>query len=182
MVLRILRLLANARVVLWGFLIISILSLTAALISEHVFGLRPCQLCIYQRYPFVVVIGISIAGLMIARHSTLGAMGVIALCALTFAVNAGIAFHHTGVEQGWWSSFSAGCKVDVMPTGSVEDILRKLESEPAVPCDKIPWQDPVLGLSMAAHNTLLNIGLFVISLISIALINRTRSPKLDIRA
>ncbi len=43
---------------------ISVAALVAALISQYGFGMQPCELCLYQRIPFAVVILLSVLGLV----------------------------------------------------------------------------------------------------------------------
>lgn len=140
---------------------VSVFALGAALTGQYVFGLKPCTLCLYQRIPFIAAIIIALCGL--AFKSKSGVMrGAIGLSGLAFATNAAIAFYHTGVEQKWWVSAVEGCKVDFSSLGDGQSYLEKIMSTPGTPCDVIPWQDPLLGLSMANYNILLGIGMAVI--------------------
>lgn len=147
-----------------GMIAISVLSLGGAIASELFLGLEPCKLCIYQRWPFVIAIVIGIFGL-IARKDKRAAIGFTVLGGLTFLANSVIAFYHTGVEQKWWVSAVEGCAVPNFDTGD-QSWLENLMSAPSKPCDVIPWQDPLIGLSMANYNTLLCFGLFAACMIA----------------
>lgn len=160
---------------------VSAISLTGALIAEYVYGLEPCILCIYQRIPFIIAIGLSVTGLLLAGHSVAGQTVPVALCGVSFAVNTVIAGHHTGVEQGWWESFSAGCAVEGVNSASGEDLLNQIMNTSAVRCDEIPWADPLLGISMAGYNTLLCAGMTVFCGICTYLIYRSSRPAYDMR-
>ena len=91
--------LATHKIVLAFVGLISFFSLAAAFIAEIFFALEPCQLCIYQRYPFAFALLISLISLTIFRKSNKILRISIMLCALGMLVNAGIAFYHTGIEQ-----------------------------------------------------------------------------------
>lgn len=132
-------------------LLISIIALGSALTAQYVFQILPCNLCLYQRAPFVAAIFFSLIGLI----SKTARRPALVLCALTFAVNTLIAFYHVGVEQHWWVSVLEGCKVDFSQGSSLEDIM----ATPSVPCDKPAWLDPVFGQSMAFYNVLLCAGM-----------------------
>lgn len=173
---------SNPVFVLWFIIIISLLSLSGALIAEHVFGLEPCILCIYQRYPFAFAIGIGVAGLFLTRHSMAGRTLPVAFCGIAFLVNTAIATHHVGVEQKWWTSFSEGCAVEGINTVTSRDqLLEQIMSAPAVRCDQIPWEDPIFGLSMAVYNALLSFGMTLFCLVTLVLIARGPRPYIDIK-
>ena len=148
---------------------ISVASLIAAFASEAFLNLEPCILCIYQRWPYALVILFSVLGLLI-KSQLLRPM--LALSGLSFLVNSGIAFYHTGVEQKWWQSAVEGCKVDFAAlTGekSTQSMLENIMSAPTGNCAEIPWSDPILGLSMANYNVVLCLGLAAICFASFIL-------------
>lgn len=150
---------------------ISLLSLAAAISSELFLGLEPCILCIYQRWPFAIAVVLGIIGFAF-RKKMRAAQSVLTLMALNFFVNSGIALYHTGVEQKWWASEVEGCAVplfDDQTDTSGQSLLENLMSAPVSSCSVIPWQDPVLGLSMANYNVILCFGLAVLCLICAAM-------------
>lgn len=69
---------------------------------------------------------------------------------------AGIAGYHTGVEQGWWQGLAA-CSAPDIGSLSSDELFDRIMSAPVARCDEIPWS--FLGLSMAAWNGLLSLGL-----------------------
>lgn len=155
-----------------GMITISIIALGGALSSELFLGLEPCRLCIYQRWPFVMAILIGIIGLMLHKNNNL-AKALAGLGGLVFLINSLIAVYHTGVEQKWWVSQVEGCSVPSFDTGE-QSWIDNLMAAPSVPCDKIPWQDPIIGLSMANYNVALCFGLFVACMIAMVRIRRTK--------
>ena len=165
------KLLSCPVVVLAGITGISIFSLLMALTAEVYFGLEPCVLCVYQRFPFLVVAFLGLSGLAL-KSKPLVQKGLIALSGLAFLVNSVIAAYHTGVEQKWWVSAFEGCAVP--PLGNEpQTILENILSAPTADCAEIPWADPILGLSMANYNTLMCFGLFAVCALSVWLL-RTR--------
>lgn len=163
-------LLSRPALVFAGIAFISAFSLVAALIAEHVFGLLPCILCIYQRVPFAIAIALGLLGFMNSKNEQLAPI-IMGASSLTFLANSGIAFYHTGVERHWWPSFLEGCAIPDLGDDP-EKILEAILSAPAVRCDEIPWADPILGLSMANYNVMLCLGLSVACLISAILIRK----------
>ncbi|HBH26340.1 MAG TPA: disulfide bond formation protein B [Rhodospirillaceae bacterium] len=154
-----LNLLTRPALVLWGVAAVSALALAGAYTAQYAFGLPPCPLCEWQRVPFWLAGAEALLCLpwAAARRTALG------VCAALFAANAALAGHHVGVEQHWWTSVLDSCTVP-------ENLSAVLSSAAAaVPCDVIPWADPVLGLSMAVYNTLLCAGLAVLCAASVRL-------------
>ena len=158
---------------------VSIFSLAAALFSEAVLGLEPCILCIYQRIPFVVGALLGLFGLALRKNKHVADI-TLGVLAVNFMTNSGIATYHTGVEQKWWASAVEGCAVNFDSlnasdaANSTQSMLENILSAPTANCAEIPWQDPILGLSMANYNVLLCAGLFVACLLSILVRNSKR--------
>lgn len=150
----------SARVVLLIVAGLSVFSLAAALVAQLGFDMKPCAMCIYQRVPFVLAALFGVIGLAWGR----AAVVAMAASALAFAVNTGLATYHTGIEQGWWQE-TEGCKVSFNlkeMAGHAQNLMERITNSQAVSCADIPWQDPLLGLSMANYNIILCFGLTVL--------------------
>jgi disulfide bond formation protein DsbB len=142
------------RIVFTVLLLASIAILGTALASQYVGGLKPCVLCLWQRYPYAVVIGLAGLGVGLARVPgvPVGVLaGLAALIAAAFVVDAAIAAFHVGVEQRWWQG-TAECTGPVGAARTAEDLARLLKSTPVARCDEVAWS--FLGISMAGYNFL----------------------------
>ena len=127
------------------------LLLAGALVFEHGFGMAPCQLCIWQRWPHLAALGL---GAVV----WLAAMPLVVLAgALAAAASGGIAVYHSGVEQGWWQGPSACSGAADLSGMNAAAMLDALTAAPVVRCDEIPWE--LLGLSMASWNAIASFGL-----------------------
>ena len=130
----------------------SLAALAAAFGFQHLGGLEPCPLCIWQRWPHVAILLLAGAALVLRGRGAAAALGLAGAAALA---GAGLAGYHAGVEQHWWAGLAACAGGG--PAESVAELrARLLETEPAR-CDDIPWS--FLGLSMAAWNGLLSLAL-----------------------
>ncbi len=161
-----------------GFSLIALMSLTAvgaALYSEAFLGLEPCILCVYQRFPFALAFFLSLFGLTM-RKKPKAVAAIYSFTGITFFVNSCLAFYHTGVEQKWWISAFEGCAVHFEDEGE-KSILENILSAPTASCADIPWQDPIIGLSMANYNVILCLGLFVFCIVSAVMYNLRRRNK-----
>lgn len=125
----------------------SVFALLSAYISQYVFGLQPCPLCYYQRYPYwgAIAVGIILFHIPFDYKKIYGLILIIAISLLI--VDAGIAFYHMGVEYKWFSGLQE-CGADAS-ANSVEDILAQIEATNAIRCDEPAF---VAILSMAGWN------------------------------
>ncbi|HKK97020.1 MAG TPA: disulfide bond formation protein B [Marivita sp.] len=125
----------------------------AALGFQHLGGLAPCKMCIWQRYPHVVAIAI---GLIAIRF---GSAALAWLGALAAFATAGVGAYHTGVEQGWWDG-PTSCSSQPIGGLSTDELFDQIMSAPVVRCDEIAWS--LMGLSMASWNMIASLVLAVI--------------------
>lgn len=170
---QVLRRLLSCPVAVFGAIIaVSVIAISAALYSEVALNLEPCILCIYQRIPFVIGGVFGIVGLFL-RKNPKAANIILGFLSVNFLVNSGIAGYHTGVEQKWWASKVEGCSANFGDLGaadtpaSTQSILENILSAPTGNCAEIPWQDPIIGLSMANYNVLLCLGIFIVCALSV---------------
>ncbi len=124
-----------------------------ALGFQHIGGMPPCHLCLWQRYPHVVAIVIGLVALALPRASLALAGAVAAL------TTAGIALYHTGVERGWWAG-PTSCSSTDPNSLSADALFDQIMAAPVIRCDDIPWE--MFGLSMASWNMLASLGLAMI--------------------
>lgn len=141
---------------------IAALALLGALGLQYLGGLQPCTLCIWARYPYLVVIAAGAVGLWLGRPRTALVVVVLAL-----AVSVGLAIYHVGVEQGVFALMESCAAVGEATT--VAELKAQLMAAPAR-CDEVPLT--VLGLSLAAWNGVLAALLLVLA--STALLRRPR--------
>lgn len=127
-------------------ILISLLALSLAYISQYVFGLEPCILCLYQRVPYFIAIFIGVTSFFVKGRARLF---LVTLIGLSYLSGAGVAFYHTGVENGVFK-MQQECGDSGEIEGSIEAMRQKLLGKTHVPCDKP--QFVFLGFSMAAWN------------------------------
>jgi disulfide bond formation protein DsbB len=123
-------------------------ALIFAFIMQYGFDVEPCVLCLWQRVPFAVAALLSLTALLWKPYGHLTII-ILMICAAVFAVGAGLAIFHTGVELHWWLGTS-GCAIQPLHGSSVEDLRTELLHTVVARCDQISWR--FLGLSMANWN------------------------------
>lgn len=127
-------------------LIIPAALLGGAWISQLVFGLAPCQMCHWQRWPHYAALLPAVAA-FIAPPSTRSTL--VAIAALLIAISGAIGAFHAGVEYGWWEGLTT-CAAP--SAASLEDLL----NAPLIRCDVAPWD--LFGISLAGFNAIFSVG------------------------
>ena len=130
----------------------SLAALAAAFAFQHLGGLEPCPLCIWQRWPHVATILLALLSLGVRGPAAAVAVGLAGAAALA---GAGLAGFHAGVEQQWWAGLAA-CEGGP-PARTVTELRERLLNAAPARCDEVAWS--FLGLSMAAWNGLLSLAL-----------------------
>ena len=140
----------DRRLAYWLALVVPAALLGGALIAEFGFGLPPCEMCWWQRYPHIAALLLAGAG-WAARSDLL-----VRLAAAAIALSGLIGGFHAGVEYGWWEGLTR------CASGAIAgDPLASIMNAPVVRCDVAPWS--LAGVSLAGWN-------FVISLAAAAAI------------
>ena len=149
-------------------LILAVAVAGTALLSQYWGGLRPCELCLYERWPYYAAIALTLLAVIAGRSCF--SRAALLLTALIFVASAALAFYHVGVEQHWFAGPSA-CTGDVFKGGgSIEDLRKRLLATPPVRCDEIQWS--VFGLDpLVDGNFVVSI---VLAVLSFGLVARTR--------
>tara|TARA_R110000751_G_scaffold155100_2_gene260237 strand:- start:2186 stop:2686 length:501 start_codon:yes stop_codon:yes gene_type:complete len=135
--------------------------LAGAFLFQHVGGLPPCEMCIWQRWPHALAI---VLGALLLVPVLRGLRAIRAAGALAMLLGAGVALMHTGVERGWWEG-PTECSSSVGAGMSTDDLLAAIHNAPLVRCDDVAWS--LMGLSMASWNGILSLilaGLWIASL------------------
>ena len=129
--------------------------LVSAFIIEHKLGHQPCKLCLYERIPYFlsVLLIIKIFFIRIYERETL------LILSLVFIISTCLAFYHLGIEQGFFKESLACTAPDLLKTLSKEQLLEQLKQN-NISCKDVSFR--ILGLSLAAINTIFSLVLSVI--------------------
>ena len=131
--------------------------LGGAYISQYVFGLYPCEMCWWQRYPHFLALALSVLALMRPP-----ARPLVMLAGIAIVVSGLIGAYHAGVEYGWWPGVTA-CTLTASQGG---DPLAAIMNAPLIRCDVPQWT--LLGISLAGFNFVFSVagGVAVLALLS----------------
>jgi disulfide bond formation protein DsbB len=146
---------------------IAALTLAGAWFFQLVLDIRPCPLCLEQRYAYYLAVPLgALVAWAAARHApravTVAGLAILALAALA---NAYLGGYHAGVEWGFWQGPTecSGPVVDLGRAGSLFDNLDKVK---VIRCDEVQWR--FLGVSLAGYNVLISLLMAALAIWGIA--------------
>ena len=156
---------ANQGILICGAISASLYA--GALWFQYVGGLMPCNLCLWQRWPHIIIVLIAVIALFVRMpRAVLSAIAVIAATSVILAT------YHAGVEWQLWSG-PGGCTASLTSSVDLTSLTDSLLATPLVRCDEVAWS--FLGLSMAGWNSLFSLDICLIALISLSQIKKAAS-------
>jgi disulfide bond formation protein DsbB len=135
-------------------LLVSLLALGSAYAAQFLFHLKPCELCLWQRVPYALLIFWSSIALFATPRFPKFTSIFLGILTVFFLASAGTAFFHYGVEQHWWT-LEKGCMVGELKGKTEAEILAEILATPLAKCDETTWS--FLGFSITLWNTALSL-------------------------
>lgn len=135
------------------------LALGMAWFFQHALNMAPCSLCLLERWPYRILIGIGLVGLFIPIRYVTTVLWM-AVCVLL--VGLGLSVLHIGVEQAWWHSPLPECNATLVHTDSLVDRLNAMPDRPNRPCDAPSYLFSWLPVSLTMLNGGYVLGLILI--------------------
>ena len=135
---------------------ISLISIISALYIEYILQYEPCKLCIYQRLPYIVAIFLSFIGFNYSNNDQ-----ILIVTIMIFALSAILSGYHFGIENSVFDELSA-CTNGSSDILNKSKLLESLNKTMPVNCKDATFK--ILGISLAAINTILSILIVIFSI------------------
>ncbi len=145
----------SARAARWIVLLVPALLLGGAYVSQYGFGLYPCEMCWWQRYPHFVALAFAVLSFIAPPNRLWVALGALAIIASGL-----IGGFHAGVEYGWWEGVTKCASIPHAGGGSAMDAIL---ATPLIRCDTAQWT--LLGVSLAGFNFIISCGAGIAALV-----------------
>jgi disulfide bond formation protein DsbB len=131
-------------------------TIAGAWFFQLVLDIRPCPLCLEQRYAYYFAIPIALVTAALARRGAAPVVlkALFAILGLALVANAALGAYHAGVEWGLWQG-PTDCTGPIGDLGNASSLLERLQTEKVVRCDEVQWR--FLGLSLAGYNVLISL-------------------------
>ncbi len=155
---------ASRNLAYWLALLVPAVLIAAVYVAQYGFGLAPCEMCWWQRYPHFAAIILALGALSLMGKPA-GDL-LVRLAALAIGVSGLIGAFHAGVEYHWWQGITT-CSSSQLGNDPLAAIL----AAPVVRCDAPAWT--LLGVSLAGYNFLVSVGA---ALLIFALLSKGRRP------
>lgn len=120
-----------------------------ALVSQFGFGLHPCEMCYWQRWPHQAAIVLALLALMLDRNDR-AMRGLTLLAAIAIAISGVIGIFHAGVEYHFWEGLTT-CSTTQSGPISLDQIM----ATPIIRCDVPQWE--LFGISLAGFNAIFSL-------------------------
>ncbi|QLF68556.1 disulfide bond formation protein B [Peteryoungia desertarenae] len=124
----------------------------SALGFEHIGGYLPCYLCLLQRNPYYIGIGIGLLAVLSSalRMPVIVTRLLLAIVGLLMLIGMGLGIYHAGVEWKFWEG-PATCAGGALTGGPAPvNVLEALNATKAPSCTEATLR--VLGLSFSGWN------------------------------
>ena len=135
---------------------ICVFTLLSAYYIEYVIEVKPCKLCLYQRYPYYLSAILSLIGVIYYQKNF-----IIYLLILSFVASLILSIYHSGIEYGFFPEFT-GCTISNSNILDKEELLNSLTNI-APNCKDVTFK--ILGLSLATINIFISICLIVMIIV-----------------
>ena len=135
--------------------LVSIVALASAFFIEYILGHQPCNLCIFERIPYMLAIIIILFNYKFNQFEKF----FILLLLIVFLIGAILSLYHLGIEQGFIEESLVCDLKNGSNLLSKEEILKQLQ-EKNVSCKDVTFK--IFGLSLTSYNILISL-LFSIS-------------------
>jgi len=135
--------------------LINIFVILSALFIEYILKVKPCALCIYERYPYYLILLFTI----LSFFKTNWKNQLMILIIITSIVSFFLAGYHVGIEYGLINELSS-CKTEVSKNISKDILLKELQSKLAPSCKEVAFK--LFGLSLASINMIMSLILTIL--------------------
>ena len=127
----------------------------SALFIEYILNFKPCSLCIYQRYPYYLILLFS--ALFFLKNNWKNQLLILII--ITSIISFIIAGYHVGIEYGLINELSS-CKTEVGKNISKDVLLKQLQNKLVPSCKEVNFK--LFGLSLASINMIMSLILTIL--------------------
>ncbi len=143
--------------------LIAAATLAGAWFFELVLDIRPCPLCLEQRYAYYLAVPLAaLTAFAASRHASRQLlMAAFAMLLAACLANAWLGGYHAGVEWKFWPG-PTDCTGPMIDFGKAGNLLEQLDKVKVIRCDEVQFR--FLGLSLAGYNVLISLLMAAIAL------------------
>ena len=126
-------------------------ALAASFFFEYILKLPVCQLCLYERYPYIAAFGFSLFGVVFYKNQSAVKFSHHFII-LTFCISLLLSLYHVLIEYNLLA-LPDFCKIGLLEAKSFEALKNQIMSaKNIIPCNQVSFK--ILFLSLAEWNVL----------------------------
>lgn len=125
----------------------ALLALGVVWYTQHVLQIMPCELCLWERWPWRLLLGTAIVASVLPDKVT---RQLLWLTVPFMVADIGLSICHVGVEWQWWPSPLPACHAPHISGHTMAERLASMPLLPSKPCDAATYLVPGVPVSMAA--------------------------------
>lgn len=143
--------------------LVALATLAGAWFFQLVLDIRPCPLCLEQRYAYYLAVPLAAltafaAARRVPRQLLMTAFVILMIATLA---NAYLGGYHAGVEWKFWPG-PTDCSGPILDLSKAGNLLQQLDTVKVIRCDEVQWR--FLGLSLAGYNVLISLFMAALAL------------------
>lgn len=135
---------------IYSILFFSIFTIIFAYYVELVLGHQPCNLCLFERIPYILVISIMITLLIFSNLEKIS----FGLVGIVFLISFFLSIYHVGIEQEIFNESNVcntGSNIDTL---NKEELIKELTNQ-RISCKIVTFY--IFGLSLATINAFISL-------------------------
>ena len=133
-----------------GIFLISFIALISAYFIEYILGHQPCNLCVYERIPYILAILIVLINY---KYNKLEKYLILSL-AIIFLIATILSLYHLGIEQGFIQE-SLLCDLEKGANIVDKDEILKQLQQKSISCKDVTFK--IFGLSLTNYNIIISL-------------------------
>ncbi len=147
----------NNKNVLNFILYISIFAILFAFYVEFILGHKPCNLCLFERIPYILSILILVLLSIFNRHERIAFLILSIIFILAFILS----IYHVGIERGLISESSICKSSSGLKIEDKEQLLKELKKN-TISCKDVTFK--IFGFSLATINAIVSLAISLITI------------------
>ena len=128
---------------------ISLVSIISAYFIEYVLGHQPCNLCLIERFPYVLSVILITLNYISKKYEKF----MVILLTLIFIISFLVSFYHFGIEQGFFEESVVCGSKNTSGVLTKEELLKQLEVK-TINCKDVTFK--IFGFSLTTLNIFIN--------------------------
>lgn len=130
-------------------------ALLVAYISQYFFKLEPCTLCLYERWPFFIILATTILAKILIAYFKTSTTAILTIKKRLFFIsiaaliaNCALSFYHVGVEKKIFEEPHSCSSTSLNQYDNIDDLQNAIANTKAIRCGNPTYILPFISMAM----------------------------------